>query len=252
MSGKSAGTTHGSIRAVPTESIPPAALSPLVLVHHAYAGLMQSSPKDSEGLGGKLLYAGELDTAGRSLTIAGNISGAATLAASADPLLARQAMRDGVIDFLVNSLDEALRILKNEIRKQNPVSVGISTSPNLIVEEMLERGVLPNLLPPLLPSAPAPSGLDAFIAQGARYIASSSHRDKKLLVWQIPAEYAQRPAGFEALLLEHLPPGDHAARRWLQLSPRYLGSQFRRLRSLTCDEQTAAKLIEIFGPPLEP
>jgi urocanate hydratase len=237
---------------VPPESVSPAALTLIAQVHHAYEGLMQSAPKDSEGLGGKLLYAGELDTAGLVLTIAGNISGAATLAASADPQLARQAMRDGVIDFLVNSLDEALRILKNEIRKQKPVAVGISSAPSLVVEEMLERGVLPNLLPPMLPSTPAPSGFEAFIAQGARYIASSSHRDKKLLVWQIPAEYAQHPASFDALLLEHLPAGDHVARRWLQMSPRYLVSQFRRLLSFSCDGQTAVKLIEIFGVPFEP
>ena len=32
-------------------------------------------------------------------------------------------MRDGVIDFLVTSLDEALRILKNEMRKRTAVAV---------------------------------------------------------------------------------------------------------------------------------
>ena len=78
--------------------------------------------------------------------IAGNIAGAATLAATADIDTQKQAVRDGVVDFLVTSLDEALRILKNEIRKRNTVAVCVSASPAQIAREMLERGVQPDLL----------------------------------------------------------------------------------------------------------
>ena len=59
-------------------------------------------------------------------------------------------MRNGAIDFLVTSLDEALRILKNEIRKRQPIAVGVSVPVREIVKQMLDRGVLPDLLPPLL------------------------------------------------------------------------------------------------------
>src|ERR1700726_5021742 len=65
-------------------------------------------------LGGKLLYVGELDEDGCALVIASNIAGSASLSAIANPAAQKQAIRDGVIDFLVTSLDEALRILKNE------------------------------------------------------------------------------------------------------------------------------------------
>ena len=40
--------------------------------------------------------------------------------------------------------------------------------------------------------------------------------------------------------------------RWLRLAPRYFGPQARRLRSLICNEETASKLIEKIGPPLNP
>ena len=208
---------------------------------------MQSTREES--LGGKLLYAGDLDESGRVLAVAANIAGAATLAASADPAVLRQATREGVIDFQVNSLDEALRILKNEIRKRQPVAVAVSVAPGAIVKEMVARGVLPDLLPPLLPSLPVPPEFEAFIAQGARRIETATPRHgSKFFIWPIPIEYTQRPAEFEALLLKHLSPDDHAARRWLHLSCRYLGPQGRRLRSLACDEATASKLIAFFGP----
>ena len=54
---------------------------------------------------------------------AANIAGAASLSATADVATQKQAIRDGVVDFLVTSLDEAARILKNEIRKRQPVAV---------------------------------------------------------------------------------------------------------------------------------
>src|SRR5512140_2673187 len=96
-------------------------------VHQAYGGLMKcASGVEDLNLGGRLLYVGELDEPGSALTVASNIAGGATLAASAQPAALRQALREGVIDFLVNSLDEALRILKNEVRKREPVAVAVS------------------------------------------------------------------------------------------------------------------------------
>lgn len=212
---------------------------------------MQCAIPGEQSLGGKLVYTGELDESGRILATAGNISGAATLAASADASTLRQAMRNGTIDFVVNSLDEALRILKNEIRKREPASVAVSIAPVAIVAEMLDRGVLPDLLPSQLQFQAIAPDLAAFLAQGAQHIPVAPSRAKSIfLIWQIPAEYVQRPADFDGLLQQSLPPNDRTTSRWLRLSPRYLGPQFRRLRSLTCNEETASKLIELFGNPL--
>lgn len=254
MSGKTTGTKCRRIfEELPIESFSPHALAFIAQVEQTYTSLMRFAAQDEASLGGKLLYAGELNHPGRTLTVAGNIAGAATLAASADPAVLRQVLHDGVIDFLVTSLDEALRILKNEIRKREPVSVAVSIAPEVILKEMRDRGVLPDLLPPAPPSSPAPHGLEAFIAQGAQPIGAPPHRAaSNLHIWSIPAEFAQSPAGFDELLLEHLSADDHATRRWIRLSPRYLGPKARRLRSLTCNRETASELIERLGPPLQP
>ena len=117
------------------------------LVARAYAGLIQTALADREtGLGGKLFYAGELDGEGRALVVAANIAGAASLVATADRAAQKQAIRDGVADFLVNSLDEALRILKNQLRKRETVAVCLGLAPEAVEREMQERGVLPDLL----------------------------------------------------------------------------------------------------------
>lgn len=213
------------------EQFDPALQAELEAVYAFYAGLARNLDPGS-GLGGKLLYAGELDGDGMRMVRAANIAGAASLSATSDVAAQRSAIRDGVIDFLVTSLDEALRILKNEIRKRNGVAVGIADAPAKIVAEMRERGVLPDLLR-------AGSDLDIadFIAQGAQILNSAplpAHR--KLIAFTSP------PAGFERRALELLSQSDYAARRWLRLSPRYLGPQARRVRSVPCDASVAAAL----------
>ena len=193
-------------------------------------------------MGGRLLYAGNLDPASSRLMRAANIAGAASLAVSADAAVQRQAIREGVADFLVTSLDEALRILKNEIRKRQAVAVCIAESPEKIMREMVERGVQPDLL------APSAEEADVFLARGAwRVEARPQPEGRKFLVVEIPAVWAQRIAAFDALLAESVAAVDYANRRWLCLSPRYLGPAARRLRSMECDEETAARLIDLIG-----
>lgn len=217
----------------------------------AYAGLMHFVASGEESLGGKLLFAGELNSENRALLVAGNIAGAASFAATADPAAQKQSIRDGSADFLVTNLDEALRILKNEIRKSEPVSVVVTIAPEAIVQEMQDRGVLPNLLPAQPQSETLEAAFATFIAQGTqRVVATPSSSASQLLIWPIPEQFAQRPAAFDELLIQHLPPSDLMAKRWLRLSPRYLGPQTRRLRSLLCSEETASKLINVFGTPL--
>src|SRR5258708_6961879 len=114
------------------------------------------------GLGGKLLYCGELDPEGFRLVRAANIAGAASLSASADLERQKRAIREGVIDFLVTTLDEALRILKNEIRKRQGVAVGIALPPESVEREMIERGVVPDLL---FPGAEIPGWTDQGVAR---------------------------------------------------------------------------------------
>lgn len=236
-------------------------------VYRAYASLVQFAQPpqgltDLATLGGQLLYTGELNPAASNLIRAANIAGAASLAASASADTLRQALHQGTIDILVNSLDEALRILKNEIRKRQPVAAAVSAPPEVITQELLERGVLPNLLPP-----DSSQEFAAFIVQGARTLPHLSpafapqpgtpqphldpQSDLALCIWPIPTAYANRPADFEAILLAHLQPDQKAAQRWLHLSGRYLEPAARRYRSIPIDQQTQEKLTAKFGAPLQ-
>lgn len=209
----------------------------LAAVYALYAALARDLDPEL-GLGGKLLYAGELTPEGCLLVRAANIAGAASLSVTADPDIQRKAIREGVVDFLVTSLNEALRILKNEIRKRQTVSVCVSNPAAQIEAEMRERGVLPDLLPP----APLnPSDLGWFESHGGMRIQSqASESDRTFLVVDGPTPE------WEARALASMPLDDHANRRWVRLSPRYLGPSARRLRSLATDPETAT----ILKPPV--
>jgi hypothetical protein len=233
------------------ETLPGSTVNFIAQVHQVYASLMGCAPvSEVPGLGGQLLYAGELDEAGRTFAVAANIAGAATLASSASTAALRHSQREGSIDFVVNSLDEALRILKNELRKHDPVAVAVSLGPEAIEAEMIERGVLPNLLPPLSVPAMQTSTHAVFITQGAHRIPAPSPHAENLLIWAVPAEYARNLAGFESILADQLTPADRLNLRWLRLSPRYLGPAERRFRSVACDSNTANALIKLLGPPI--
>jgi hypothetical protein len=219
-------------------------------VERLYAGLIRTASArglasetwDPEpSLGGKLLYAGQLDEEARALLVAANITGVASLAASADAAGRKQALRDGVVDFLVTSLDEALRILKNEIRKRETVAVCVALEPETVEQEMLERGVAPDLL--------RPGAADSLV-------------DQTLLCWRVASSPSIWLPKLDAIALDcleaslgapepalSLPKGLDSetwdsARRWLRLAPRYLGRMAQGVRVLRCGESAAANFIE--------
>jgi urocanate hydratase len=86
-----------------------------------------------------------LGSQGLALGLASNIAGAACLAIDERPEVCRAAMRTGACDFVVNTVDEALRVLKNEIRQRKPISVGLELASVPALSELLDRGLLPQL-----------------------------------------------------------------------------------------------------------
>ncbi|MFZ1087193.1 MAG: hypothetical protein WAN35_19695 [Terracidiphilus sp.] len=185
-------------------------------------------------LGGKLLYAGELDAEARALIVAANISGAATLSASSDAEARKQAMRDGVVDFLVTTLDEALRILKNELRKRETVAVCVAQAPEIIEREMQERGVLPDLKRPV---EVVPQGTDQVVLT-CRVLSSPALWLPKIDA--IANESLGKNSGAPGLAFETW----ESTRRWLRLSPRYLGRLAQGVRVLRCSQCTAQALMQ--------
>ena len=216
-----------------------------------HAGLIRTAepepaPDRERGLGGKLFYAGDLDGVGSALVVAANIAGTATLTASADIATQKQAIRDGVIDFLVTSLDEALRVLKNELRKGETVAVCVSKSPEEIENEMVERGVVPDLLPPGALDAPR---FEAFLLAGARQIEPvAAKKGQTVLTWSVIGAQANWLPRLDAVACECLDSSqsleDWSARRWLRLAPRYLGRLAQGMRLLRCQTSTAQCFVE--------
>jgi len=86
-----------------------------------------------------------LDDIGSAISLAANVVGAVSLTIESDSALVRNALRSGSCDFVVNTLDEALRAIKNEIRKHRPLSVGLEGEPTDVLTEIIERGVAPEL-----------------------------------------------------------------------------------------------------------
>jgi hypothetical protein len=195
-----------------------------------YARLIESPYSVPEsGLGGKLLYAAELDEAGREFIVAANIAGAATLAATADRAAQKQALRDGVVDFPVNSLDEALRILKNQLRKRETVAICVALEPESMEREMNERGVAPDLHRRQLPMIPRREIFDYGEDDGQK---SHLKAIPPLVTWRSVSGSQQELARLDEIALACLDAGDWAARRWLRLSPRFLGRMAHGLRLL--------------------
>ena len=196
---------------------------------------------DETNRGGKLLYAGELDDHGRAMVIAGNVAGCATLAATADLTAQKLVIREGVVDFVVTSLDEALRILKNEIRKRATVAVCVGASPAAIELEMMERGVLPDLV--FGGAAGQRRSLPNF-GPGSREIRRAEpDSNSACLTWMVAQAPARWMGKLDAIALDCLS-ADWRARRWLRLAPRYRGRSEQARRALYCERGPAELIID--------
>lgn len=200
----------------------------------------RQKPDPQLSLGGSLFWAGELDAIGNALVVAANIAGAATLTASADPAAQRQAVRDGVVDFLVTSLDEALRILKNEIRKRAAVAVCVGMAPSELLREMNERGVRPDAVRDAVTTLAADRGESHPTAGG-----------EVLLLWSVESAPAQALPKLDALAVECLDPQDAVSRRWLQLAGRYLGRLCGNTHVVAADRMAAERMMALIRQHVE-
>jgi urocanate hydratase len=97
-------------------------------------------------LSGKLIVSGGMGGMGGAQPLAATMTGAAFLGIDVDPERIKKRLKTGYCDFLVTTLDEALRILKNAVRKKENVSVGLVGNCAEIIPELAERGVVPDIL----------------------------------------------------------------------------------------------------------
>src|ERR1700741_2128624 len=97
-------------------------------------------------LAGELIGLGGIGGMGGAQPMAATMAGAAFLGIDVDPERIKKRIQTGYCDFMVNTLDEALRILKNAVRKKENVSVGLVGNCADIIPELAERGVVPDIL----------------------------------------------------------------------------------------------------------
>jgi len=195
---------------------------------------------DSSELGGSLVVYAGLDRSGIELASAANVASAASLGLESDVARAKAAIRSGACDFLVNTLDEALRILKNEIRKKNPVAVALVGHPPGLVAEMVERGVQPEVVEGAVP------GMEVLEARGARRLGAAP--DWGVAVsWSVEREPARWLPAVDRLAVETLDPSQPsttARRRWIEGAPRYLGRALAGQRYVRMSEGEADAFAE--------
>ena len=187
----------------------------IAMVYERFAALTASSLE----LGGCLLLYAGLDRSGMALAIAANVAGAASLGLERDLARAKQSIRSGVCDFLVNTLDEALRILKNEIRKRKAVSVALVGDVQAVIAEMVERGVQPEMVDGSV------AGIEILEARGARRLGWV--QGGMAVTWSVAREPLRWLPVVDRLAADSLDVADATAtaarRRWLEAAPRYLG-----------------------------
>lgn len=129
-----------------------------------------------------------------------SIAGGTSLALDSDAAQMKAALRAGHLDFVVNSLDEALRALKNEVRQKRALSVGLIADVNSTLAEIDQRGVAPDLrLESASPHAVARSD-ESFLAASA----AATLRE------------------IDTALLAAIPPDDLIRRRWIERAPQFL------------------------------
>jgi urocanate hydratase len=223
---------------------------------------------------GSLVISTCLSPIGAALALAANIAGAVALAIDDRPEACRGALRSGACDFVVTTVDEALRVMKNEIRKRQPLSVALHAIPHEALEELLERGVRPELFADVsdpdtrlrwgFPTEWANPAIPRFHAMGTvvvnvdHSLAAVYHPDvldgpallgeyvqaRELELASFPFESGTELKHFDERLLALLPEGD-PRRRWVAAAPRHFHRErpHRRVVFLTEAERAAVGSI---------
>ena len=157
---------------------------------------------------GKLVLVHGLDAEGRAMSVAASIAGAACFALESRLDVCRATLHAGACDFVVNSVDEALRILKNEIRKRKPVSSRFAEFGTRVVENVT-----------------APALIDGY---------ASAHQ---LALHEYRFTTPQELRGFDQRLVTVIPETD-PRRRWALRAPGffYRDRPYRRVAYLTAEE----------------
>jgi urocanate hydratase len=97
-------------------------------------------------LEGKLIVTGGLGGMGGAQPLAATMNGALFLGIDVDRTRIEKRLQSGYCDKIANSLDEALTMIEQARKKKEAVSVGLVGNCADLLPEMVERGVVPDIL----------------------------------------------------------------------------------------------------------
>lgn len=201
----------------------------------------------TESLAGRLIACVGFGAEGAELALATTISGGTFLGIDHSSEHLKTAVRNGSCDFMVNTLDESLRVLKNELRRQKALAVGLLGDASQILPAMVDRGVQPDLVADTTPSEndavvslhrPAllqliERGAGTVDIQATKFFPSTGLIE---VIWTA-ANIADLKR-MDMLALEQLPSEDTVRRRWLHQAPGCFHRQrpLQRVLHLRLDE----------------
>lgn len=209
----------------------------------------------ADNLAGRLIVCAGFGPQGAELALASTIAGGAFLGIDSSSDHLKAAVRTGCCDFMVNTLDESLRVLKNELRKQTALSVGLLGLASEIFPAMVERGVQPDLIAERSPQRSEDAvaiprqallrllergawNVDAQTADVAQYAAPVE------VVWT--AANAADLKRLDAVALALLPADDQVRRRWLHQAAGCFHRQVPLRRVLGLQQEELNKLLSAF------
>ncbi len=209
----------------------------------------------ADGLAGLLLTCVGFGLEGAELALATVISGGTFLGVDPSTEHLKAAVRNGSCDFMVNTLDESLRVLKNELRKKKALSVGLLGEAAAILPAMVERGVQPDLVADTcMPENQAAAShyrpaLRTLVERGAvcvntRAVEHSHTAGFVEVLWTASSIADLRR--MDQLALRGLPADDAIRRRWLQHAPGYFHRQRPLQRVLEMNSEEVTQLADTF------
>lgn len=238
---------------------PPQFRMPAVARVRANYGLLCGAAASQFGaasLAGRLLLIDGLIDEGDALLVASSIAGAASLVLETQTEAVRYCIRNGIVDFAVTTLAEALRILKNEVRKQQPIAVLLEREAAGVLAEMVERGAQPDLIRWAAGDPALKSYIDTLRARGAQPLprpletapdSASSDPDcpdfPTHVCWRATEGGSAVLRQLDLLAGQTLPAEDLERQNWIVRAPRYLSRALRLERGVAMSERERSKFV---------
>lgn len=204
-----------------------------------------------EDWAGKLVWVAFDRASSTGLAAAASLAGAASITVDSDAVAMKAHFRDGAFDFVVNTLDEALRTVKNEVRRGRPIAIGLIAPPDAVMREAAERGVAADVV---LSTECTFSAADRDIGTGetvhikAGGLAETSSELKQWLTrkdWyaiELPSLSQEQTKQLnQQVLLKN----DVVRRRWLSELPKYQRSVRQGSRWMWLSQEEMLRSIQI-------